>query len=345
MLFYTYSFMFIFFPIVLSLVYCAKNNKLFYLSTLTCSSFIFYIIWNLSDFYLLIFSIIINYFLGKKLYQKQYKTHLIFGIIFNLGLLAWFKYAFFINSLSLSLLGYGFTLNKIALPLAISFYTFEQIAYIVDSYKGIMIKHNFLEYLFLISFFPRLIAGPIIQPTHMLIQLKQKVILNFENLSMGFTIFVIGLFKKIVIADYFAFFVDTNFIQFGNPSYYPGFVEAWSTSLSYALQIYFDFSGYSDMAIGLALIFGIKLPLNFDSPYKSKSIIEFWRRWHISLSSFLRDYLYIPLGGNQKGEFRKYVNLIIVMLLGGIWHGANFTFLIWGGLHGLFLCIRFANEF
>lgn len=340
MLFYSFSFLFIFFPAVFVCAYCIRSNRTLYLGWLSFFSLVFYVVWRFNDIYLFAISILLNYVLGKSIYKEKSRFYLFLGVSFNLALLFWFKYAYFINNMSISLFDYGFVLPKLALPLAISFYTFEQISYLVDSYKGLMIKHSFLEYLFLITFFPRLIAGPIIQPKYMLSQLKNSIVLTYEYVAMGGSIFVIGLFKKVVIADYFSSFVDKSFSLYNSSSYYPGFVESWSSSLAYTFQIYFDFSGYSDMAIGLALILGIKLPPNFNSPYKSTSIIDFWRRWHISLSSFLRDYLYIPLGGNQKGEVRKYANLLIVMLLGGIWHGANLTFLFWGFIHGVYLIIN-----
>ncbi|KTC81418.1 MBOAT family O-acyltransferase [Legionella brunensis] len=341
MLFYSYSFIFIFFPLVFIISYFVlKINQPIYLFFLTLSSLIFYILWRFSDIYLLLFSIVVNYLLGKKLQKNKDKLWLSLGVSINLALLFWFKYAYFFNDLSLTIFGYGFNIQKLALPLAISFYTFEQIAYLVDNYKKIIIKHTFFDYLFLISFFPRLIAGPIIQPRNMLSQIKNKINITVENLSVGLTIFVIGLFKKTIIADYFSGFVDQAFLAYKTASFHPHFIQAWSSALAYAFQLYFDFSGYSEMAIGLGIIFGLKLPINFNSPYKSQSIVEFWRRWHISLSSFLKDYLYIPLGGNKKGEMHKYLNLMIVMVIGGLWHGANVTFLVWGFIHGSLLVIN-----
>ncbi|MBF0449952.1 MAG: MBOAT family protein [Candidatus Magnetomorum sp.] len=225
------------------------------------------------------------------------------------------------------------------MPLAISFYTFQQIAFLVDTYKAESNKCSFLYYCLFVSFFPQLIAGPIIRHFETIPQYENKKIFtfNYSNISIGMTIFFIGLFKKVVLADGIAPFATSvfNAASRGETIF---FIESWCGSLSYTFQLYFDFSGYSDMAIGLARMFNIFLPVNFYSPYRCTSIIDFWKQWHITLSLFLRDYLYIPLGGNRKGSLRKYTNLMITMLLGGLWHGAGWTFVIWGGLHGAYLC-------
>ena len=287
---------------------------------------------------------IFNYSLGreltnpKKLKRVSKKRLLFIGVAFNLGLLGYFKYMdFFIANIN-HFLGSDIKLLHLALPLAISFYTFQQIAYLVDSYRGETKEYDFLNYAVFVTFFPQLIAGPIVHHKEMMPQfakLKNKVI-NLENVAAGLFIFFMGLFKKVVIADTFAEWATQGF----DLAKELNMLEAWSTSLSYTFQLYFDFSGYTDMAIGLALLFNIKLPTNFLSPYKATSIQDFWRRWHITLSHFLRDYIYIPLGGNRKGEARTYLNLFITFLLGGLWHGAGWTFIFWGALHGAALVIH-----
>ncbi|NES81878.1 MAG: MBOAT family protein, partial [Moorea sp. SIO2B7] len=232
-------------------------------------------------------------------------------------------------------------LNQIILPLAISFFTFQQIAYLVDAYRGETKEYNFLSYCLFVSFFPQLIAGPIVHHKEVMSQFADKSIYRFdpEDMAVGVTIFSMGLFKKVLIADSIAAYATPVFdAAAGGVSIM--FLDAWVGALAYTLQLYFDFSGYSDMAIGVARMFGIKLPINFNSPYKAVNISDFWRRWHITLSNFLRDYLYIPLGGNRKGEFRRNFNLVITMLLGGLWHGAGWNFVFWGGLHGVYLIIN-----
>jgi D-alanyl-lipoteichoic acid acyltransferase DltB (MBOAT superfamily) len=286
-----------------------------------------------------------NYTLGRELSkERQGREHLspklllAFGVAANLSLLGYFKYAdFFIENINV-LFGVDIPLLHLALPLAISFYTFQQIAYLVDSYRKETKEYDFLNYAVFVTFFPQLIAGPIVHHSEMMpqfAQLKNKV-MRTGNIALGIFIFSIGLFKKVVIADSFAVWATYGF----DTAYSLNMLEAWMTSLSYTFQLYFDFSGYTDMAIGIALLFNIKLPINFDSPYKATDIQDFWRRWHITLSRFLKDYIYIPLGGNRKGELRTYTNLFTTFLLGGIWHGAGWTFVLWGGLHGAALVIH-----
>ena len=266
------------------------------------------------------------------------KKLLAFGVIANLALLGYFKYAdFFIMNVNRTA-GTDIPLLELALPLAISFYTFQQIAYLVDSYRKETQEYDFLNYAVFVTFFPQLIAGPIVHHKEMMPQfakLKNKV-MHYHNIALGLFIFSIGLFKKVVIADSFAVWATQGFDIEKNLN----MIEAWFTSLSYTFQLYFDFSGYTDMAIGIALLFNIKLPINFNSPYKATSIQDFWRRWHITLSRFLKDYIYIPLGGNRKGEIHTYTNLFATFILGGIWHGAGWTFVLWGALHGLALVIH-----
>jgi D-alanyl-lipoteichoic acid acyltransferase DltB (MBOAT superfamily) len=283
-----------------------------------------------------------NYTLGSSLAKnsnsKYRKQILVFGIVANLLLLGYFKYAdFFIENINL-LAGTHINLLHLALPLAISFFTFQQISYLVDSYRQETKEYDFLNYALFVTFFPQLIAGPIVHHKEMMPQFARmrNRVKNYHNIAMGLFIFSMGLFKKVVIADTFATWATNGF----DVAEKLNLIEAWVTSLSYTFQLYFDFSGYTDMAIGAALLFNIKLPINFNSPYKAKDIQDFWRRWHITLSRFLRDYIYIPLGGNKKGKYRTYSNLMATFILGGLWHGAGWTFIFWGFLHGLALSIH-----
>nr|WP_218058343.1 MBOAT family O-acyltransferase [Legionella jamestowniensis] len=259
----------------------------------------------------------------------------------NLSTLVYFKYFNFLCSSSNYFFNTTLPYFNIILPIGISFFTFTQIAFLVDVYKGQTSEYNFIHYLLFITYFPHLIAGPVLHHKQIIPQFMNPntYTLNTENVAVGLTLFIFGLVKKVLIADSLSTYVIPIF-NAANQGVPIAFVEAWIGSLSYTFQIYFDFSGYSDMAIGLSLLFNIRLPMNFNSPYKATSIIDFWRRWHISLSTFLRDYLYIPLGGNKKGTTRRFTNLLITMLLGGLWHGAGWTFVIWGGLHGLYLIIN-----
>jgi D-alanyl-lipoteichoic acid acyltransferase DltB (MBOAT superfamily) len=269
------------------------------------------------------------------------KGLLIVGISFNLGLLGYFKYAnFFVNELNL-ITGTHLYLDTVALPLAISFFTFQQITYLIDTYQEKTCEYDFLRYSLFVVFFPQLIAGPIVHHKEMLPQFtKNRISRPSEaHLAVGITLFSIGLFKKTVLADSFIKYVTPVFAA-AELGAAVTFYEAWGGALAYTFQVYFDFSGYSDMAIGLARMFGIRLPLNFNSPYKAANIREFWSRWHMTLSRFFRDYIYLPLGGNRKGSVRQFINLVITMLLGGIWHGANRNFILWGALHGCYLSIN-----
>ena len=350
MLFNSYQFIFLFLPITLLLFFSiSKKSNEFAIIWLVLASLFFYGWWNPVYLFLIIASMLVNYSLGKILsgagehatYKKRWT--LIIGITLNLSALGYYKYAdFFIENIN-SITSYDFNLEEIILPLAISFFTFQQIAYLVDAYKGITKEYRFSHYALFVTFFPQLIAGPIVHHKEMLPQFLQGSSLrrNIENITVGVTIFSIGLFKKAVLADGIAQYATPVFNTAGSGEAVSFFV-AWGGALAYTFQLYFDFSGYSDMAIGGARLFGVKLPLNFHSPYKATSIVEFWRRWHMTLSRFLRDYLYIPLGGSKCGATRRYANLIITMLLGGLWHGAGWTFVIWGGLHGFYLIINHA---
>ncbi|WP_396135388.1 MBOAT family O-acyltransferase [Bacillus sp. 3255] len=303
-------------------------------------SLIYYSYWYPFNLLVLLFSILFNYAFGTILNRIPSKVILTLGISFNLLLLGYFKYYnFFIQNIN-SFTHLSLQALSITLPIGISFFTFQKVGYLVDSYKQKTSHYKFSSYLLFVVFFPQLIAGPIVHHSKLVPQFSDTSIFNFnyENITRGIFLFTIGLSKKLLLADSLAPLANTVFDKSEGLT----LLEAWGGALSYTLQLYFDFSGYSDMAIGLALIFNIKLPINFDSPYKSLNIIDFWRRWHITLSSFLRDYLYISLGGSRKGKFRKYLNLFITMVLGGIWHGAGWTYVIWGILHGLYLLTNHA---
>ena len=287
-----------------------------------------------------------NYVIGNSLNTKKEenkksfskKSILIFGIVANLSLLGYFKYAdFFIENFNI-VVQTNINLFNLLLPLAISFFTFQQIAYLVDSYRQETKEYDFLNYALFVTFFPQLIAGPIVHHSEMMPQFANKwnAVKKYRNIALGLFIFSIGLFKKVVIADTFAVWATAGFDTATTLNLF----EAWATSLSYTFQLYFDFSGYTDMAIGIALLFNIKLPINFNSPYKARNIQDFWRRWHITLSRFLRDYVYIPLGGNKISSFRTYSNLLATFVIGGLWHGAGWTFVFWGFLHGMALVIH-----
>ena len=287
-----------------------------------------------------------NYVIGNSLNTKKEenkksfskKSILIFGIVANLSLLGYFKYAdFFIENFNI-VAQTNINLFNLLLPLAISFFTFQQIAYLVDSYRQETKEYDFLNYALFVTFFPQLIAGPIVHHSEMMPQFANKwnAVKKYRNIALGLFIFSIGLFKKVVIADTFAVWASAGFDTATTLNLF----EAWATSLSYTFQLYFDFSGYTDMAIGIALLFNIKLPINFNSPYKARNIQDFWRRWHITLSRFLRDYVYIPLGGNKISSFRTYSNLLATFVIGGLWHGAGWTFVFWGFLHGMALVIH-----
>jgi alginate O-acetyltransferase complex protein AlgI len=256
-------------------------------------------------------------------------------------LLTTFKYLDFLTITIRDVFGIPITPPGIPLPPGISFFTFTQIAFLVDSYKSYASEYKIRNYMLFISYFPHLIAGPILHHRQMMPQFADRQIfkINYENVSIGLALFIIGLSKKMLLADPISFFADPVFAASVTKPAMLAANTSWIGALAYTFQLYFDFSGYSDMAVGLSLLFNVRLPINFMSPYKASNISEFWRRWHISLSTFLRDYLYIPLGGNRKGEVRRYVNLILTMLLGGLWHGANWTFVVWGLIHGGFLAI------
>ena len=347
LLFNSYIFIFFFLPFTFFFYFYLNKKRLTEAAKafLALASLFFYSWWNIMYLPLILISMGVNYTMGKYISRtksgnrhKRRKILLAAGIVFNLSLLGYYKYAdFFIDNIN-ALLHSHFGLLHLALPLAISFYTFQQIAYLVDSYRLETKEYDFLNYAVFVTFFPQLIAGPIVHHAEMMPQFSKSgnKIINYRNISAGLFVFAMGLFKKVVIADTFAQWANLGFDQAAALT----MTDAWMTSLSYTFQLYFDFSGYTDMAIGAALLFNIKLPINFFSPYKALSIQDFWRRWHITLSRFLRDYLYIPLGGNRKSGSRTYLNLFLTFLLGGIWHGAGWTFVLWGALHGLAMMLH-----
>jgi alginate O-acetyltransferase complex protein AlgI len=345
LLFNSYEFIFAFLPITFFIYFYLNHKRLTEASKgfLVVSSLFFYSWWNPIYLPLILVSMVFNYVIGRSLtkdeeHKKVSKKKLLtIGIVGNIGLLGYFKYSdFFIENFNLAF-GSDIPLLHLALPLAISFFTFQQIAYLVDSYRQETKEYDFLNYAVFVTFFPQLIAGPIVHHKEMMPQFAsaRSKVKNYRNIALGLFIFSIGLFKKVVIADTFATWATAGFTATTLNLF-----EAWATSLSYTFQLYFDFSGYTDMAIGVALLFNIRLPINFNSPYKATDIQDFWRRWHITLSRFLRDYIYIPLGGNRKGNFRTYNNLMATFIIGGIWHGAGWTFVFWGFLHGLALVIH-----
>lgn len=356
MLFNSYEFIFIFLPAVLllfSLAICWRKWSMA-IGWLVSASLFFYGYWNHQHLLLILASVLGNYliaylitYLSKKSASKQLTRFiLVVGILANLLVLAYYKYQGFLFKNINSALDLSLNVPDLALPLAISFFTFQQIAYLVDVFQGKVSGENtFLKYCLFVTFFPQLIAGPIVHYQELVSQFsfRDNTRINTESFSLGISIFSVGLFKKF-LADAISVYGNPIFALAANGDM-PGFFESWYGALAYTLQLYFDFSGYSDMAIGIGNMFGIRLPLNFFSPYKAVSIIDFWRRWHMTLSKFLRDYLYIPLGGSRKGTTRKYINLVITMLLGGLWHGAGWTFVLWGGLHGIYLVINHVWRF
>lgn len=341
MLFNSYEFIFLFLPIVL----CCYFTFSFYGRVqghlvLVFASLFFYGWWNPNYLALILFSVCMNFTLGKYCIQVGERRWLATGVVLNLALLGYYKYTdFFIENINL-LFHVDYALYHLVLPLGISFFTFTQIAYLVETYRGKVFQHHFLSYILFVTYFPHLLAGPIIHYENMMPQFLDRTLqkINYDNVVRGLFLFSLGLCKKVLIADSLAEWANAGFAAVHTTTL--TMMEAWITSLSYTFQLYFDFSGYTDMALGVSLMLNIRLPINFNSPYKASSIIDFWRRWHITLSHFLRDYLYIPLGGNRKGTIRKMTNILSTMLLGGLWHGAGWTFVLWGGIHGFALVIN-----
>lgn len=361
MIFSSWQFILLFLPTSFFIYFWLNHRRLIIAGKvwLVAASLFFYAYWDIKYLPLILGSIFLNFAIGTGLAQTHQNTlhgaqkpHrnvnrkvvLATGIVANLLLLGYYKYTDFLLGNINTIFGTNFELPHILLPLAISFFTFTQIVYLVDSYRGETAEYDLLNYSLFVTFFPHLIAGPIVHHQQLMPQFASRWTLarRYSNILKGLFIFSIGLFKKVVIADCFAVWANTGF----DSGQSLGFFAAWATSLSYTFQLYFDFSGYCDMAIGASLLFNIWLPINFNSPYKALDIQDFWRRWHITLSNFLRDYLYIPLGGNRHGEYRTYLNLFITFVLGGLWHGATWMFVIWGAMHGAALVIlRFWRSF
>jgi alginate O-acetyltransferase complex protein AlgI len=345
MLFHSAVFLFAFLPITL-LAYFAvgKVSLRGAFAVLAFASLVFYAWWNYLFVLLVLGSVAFNYVAALAISARQRRNEISsarvltgVAIAVDLFVLGYFKYLGFFAGEANAWLGTHWDVGKIILPIGISFYTFTQIAYLVDTLQGKVHERSLLSYLLFVTYFPHLVAGPVLHHAEMMPQfgLRENLVPQSDNLARGLTFLAFGLFKKVVLADGCAPIANATFAQVGIPA-----GEAWLGVVAYSLQIYFDFSGYSDMAVGISLLFNIKLPINFYSPYRARNIIDFWRCWHMTLSRFLRDYLYIPLGGNRKGKLLRYVNLLATMVLGGLWHGANWTFLIWGGLHGTFLAVN-----
>jgi D-alanyl-lipoteichoic acid acyltransferase DltB (MBOAT superfamily) len=355
MLFNSFAFLFGYLPIVLAGYFLldrltsSASWRLAPAVWLALASLFFYAWWDVRYLPLLLASICVNYGAGRLIGARAgaaRKRALVAALALNLGLLAYYKYAnFFIDSVnavavaaSAGAASLPWSGLDIILPIGISFFTFTQIAFLVDCYRGEVREYRFIHYVLFVSYFPHLIAGPVLHHRDMMPQFADPANAHprAANFAIGLSIFTIGLAKKVLIADNLSPLAMPVFAAGATPT----LIEAWIGVLAYTFQLYFDFSGYSDMAIGLSRLFGVKLPLNFNSPYKAANIADFWRRWHMTLSRFLRDYLYIPLGGSRHGEAMRYRNLMLTMLLGGLWHGAGWTFVIWGGLHGLYLVLQ-----
>jgi alginate O-acetyltransferase complex protein AlgI len=346
MLFNSAQFIFVFLPIVLSVFFLLGRlrKQMLALMWLAAASLFFY---GWDDPYrlvpLILFSIAFNFFIARGLLASQSRIVLTIGVCGDLLLLGYFKYAGFVLQTFSNMTGVIVQKPHIDLPIGISFFTFTQIAFLVDAYRGEAREYEPFHYTLFVSFFPHLIAGPIYHHKEIMpqFQLQENFRFHISNLGLGLTWFALGLAKKVLFADVLSQYATPifNAVAAGKPV---GLLDGWIAVSGFALQLYYDFSGYSDMAIGLALMIGMRFPLNFNSPYKAQSLIDFWRRWHMTLSRFLRDYLYIPLGGNRKGPRRRYVNLLITMLLGGLWHGAAWTFVIWGTIHGCGLVVNHA---
>lgn len=344
MLFNSFEFIFVFLPVVL-LAYFSLNRLNLHQwakGVLVLASLYFYAFFNTSYLPIIVSSILVNY--GVAVGMRKWdgvtkKTLFGIGLLFNLGMLGYFKYTDFMIENVNALFNTSYTLKNILLPLGISFFTFQQLAFVVDTYKNKGRLPRFLDYCNFVTFFPQLIAGPIVLPEEMLPQFEDKANRNprAKNLFDGIFIFSVGLAKKVIIADSIAVFANAGY-NLDLPHY--TMAEAWLISLSYTFQLYFDFSGYCDMAIGIGKMFNINLPLNFNAPYRATNFQDFWRRWHMTLNRFLTQYVYIPLGGSRRKEVRVYFNIGIVFLISGIWHGAGWTFVVWGICHGIGVMIH-----
>ncbi|MGN0406064.1 MAG: MBOAT family O-acyltransferase [Bariatricus sp.] len=343
MLFNSYEFILAFLPITLAIYFlaCRAKKGCLEIAVLAVASIFFVAFSNIQSAAILLLSVAANYWLGHQISCKQGKAPkawLILGLLFNIGILGYFKYAnFLIDSIS-EIFESDITLVSVFMPVGLSFYTFQQIAYLVDAYQGEAVPCSFWEYLLYVAFFAKLIQGPIAQQKELIPQFSDlgMKVLNWDNVAKGLSVFAIGLAKKVLVADNFGKIVDYGFNHISSLNSF----EAILSILGYTFQIYFDFSGYCDMAVGIGLMFNIKLPQNFNSPYKALSISDFWKRWHIALTNFLTRYIYIPLGGSRKGKVRTYLNILIVFLVSGLWHGAGFTFFLWGLMHGMAMVLE-----
>ncbi len=350
MVFSSYLFILVFLPIVwlgYGLIAHWRVGTLAVTLWLLLASLVFYGHWSWRVVPLILLSIGVNWLIGRAIERvrgRPARLWLTLGVAFDLALLGYFKYANFLVVTAETVTGASFAWRDVVLPIGISFFTFQQIAYLVDTFRNEAVERDPWRYALFVTFFPQLIAGPIVHHREMMPQFgRQPEVRRVPDLVLGIVIFAIGLAKKVIIADGVAPIADSVF-DLTALGAAPATGEAWAAAFAFGFQIYFDFSGYSDMAIGLGRMFGITLPVNFASPYKAASIIEFWQRWHITLSRFLRDYLYIPMGGGRVGEWRRYRNVLVTMLLGGIWHGAGWTFVLWGLLHGLLITADHARR-
>ncbi len=341
MVFSTVGFLFVFLPLTVGAFVVARRwlGPRAGLAVLAAASLVFYGMWNQAHLAVLLGSVMVNCALAAGLTPgRPWTRALLSGAVgANLLLLAWFKYAAFLSGILVSAGVIGAALPARALPLGISFFTFQTVAYLVDRARGLAPHMGLWRHLLFISFFPQLVAGPIVHHGDMMPQLDRARASAADG-AVGLFILAAGLFKKVVIADSLAYYADAGF---ASPAGLP-LINAWALAGTYTLQLYFDFSGYSDMATGLARFFGVRLPANFLSPYKATSVAAFWRRWHVTLSEFLKRYVYIPLGGSRAGGGRTAANLLLTMLLGGIWHGAGWTFILWGAIHGAALVMNHA---
>ena len=337
MLFNSQFFILGFLPAVLALSYALAGRPVARQAFLVLASLAFYGWWDVRFVPLLCGLTLANWLIALWFGRSEARWIPVLGVALNLAVLGLFKYADFLRGTVFDVAGLDWRPWHLILPLGMSFFVFQKISYLIDLRRGDRHIYGFLDFCLFVSFFPQLIAGPLVRHNEIIGQFRAdpRGPAMWENLGRGALLFVIGVAKKVALADSLALIADPLFAR-GTL----GFVESWTAAIAYTLQIYFDFSGYSDMAIGLALMFGLRLPFNFDAPYRSLSIREFWRRWHMTLSRFLRDYLYIPLGGNRGGAARQAVNVVVTMLLGGLWHGASWTFVVWGGLHGLALAVN-----
>jgi len=349
MLFNSHQFLLVFLPVSLAAFYfLGRFSPRWSAGFLALASVGFYTWWDIANLAPLFLSIAVNYVVGILLVHGRTSMDLMVrrmlltsGLVFDLGMLGWYKYSGFLASLAAHFETW-LPHSDVLLPLGISFFTFTQIAFLMDAYRGEAKEYDPILYLLFVTFFPHLIAGPIIHHKEMMPQFAAPVTYRprSANIALGLTIAVIGLCKKVFLADRLAPFADSVFTAAATTTL--TLFESWMGALAYTFQIYFDFSGYSEMAVGFALMFNIVLPWNFNSPYRATSIIEFWRRWHMTLSRFLRDYLYFPLGGNRLGHIRTYLNVFVVMVLGGLWHGAGWTFITWGAIHGVLILVNHA---